>query len=73
MKGLVAGLRKLVIKNPSVWVLGILLVASLYSCENAFERLADVCVLAREGTEITTPTPADPDATLRQVEMPSSG
>jgi hypothetical protein len=72
MRGIANELGRSVIRNPSVWILGGLLAASLYSCENASERLKDVCALAREGTEIATPTPVNPEATLRQVEMPSS-
>jgi len=57
-------------KNPATWVLVILLGAAIYSCDSNLGRLSDVCGLAREAIEITTPQPTNPDAALKQVEFP---
>ena len=78
MKGLeplrrgIGQLRQSFSENPAFWIVSGLLAASLYTCDDRTSRLNDVCGLAREAIQITTPTPADPEATLRQVEMPSS-
>jgi hypothetical protein len=59
-------------EKPEAWVLFALLCVTADQWHAESSRLEDVCGLAREGIDITTPAPDDPEAALKQVERPSA-
>jgi len=59
-------------EKPGSWLLFALLCVAVYQWQAESSWLEDVCGMAKEAIDITTPAPADPDATLKQVEMPNA-
>jgi hypothetical protein len=57
--------------HTSVWILAGLLAVSAYFHYQTSQNLSLVCSLAKEAIGITTPTPDNPEMTLKQIEMPS--
>lgn len=58
--------------KPGSWILFALLCLATYLWINEVRKLDDVCDMAQEAIDIATPTPDNPDAVLKQVEMPSA-
>lgn len=58
--------------RPGSWILFALLCVATYLWINEVRKLDDVCDMAQEAIDIATPTPDNPDAVLKQVEMPSA-
>ena len=63
------GIKSGFFEKPVSWVLFALLCVTAYQWYAESRRLEDVCGLAREAIGITTPTPDDTEAALKQVEM----
>ena len=59
-------------EKPATWILFALLIAAVYLRFEESSRFADVCGMAQEAIDITTPSPDDPEAALKRVEMPSA-